>query len=491
MAVGDWPFYPAVYPVSRDTPFRATGDVSWEVWDGEFSRLSSPITGANRRAAFDAAQGVSALVLHLGIVESTLGRTQPQPGAHNNWLGLRVLTSLDFMAFASAADCVREVIRRWTDSTYKNGVYGPRDLSLAGMYFKYSPPDENDTDGLIRQAVERINRWREGASSGGINWSPLPYPAMLDMIVPKPGENAGFTRTSFRGPRTVGSCNHITDGDPAGDELAFYHGFFATGGERAWDALVDTVIARDGRIGLFNDWRDPNRGGTRAGWANGTTDGLEGDGVAFYRKFPAVNDVLVSKEHVARAGQAITDATLASSIALSAAVAQDAKCRYDTYPTHQTHGVVIEQQHRNFAPKSCPAEPFIGTVYPVLVREVKALLTKHQTGSSNPGTPPPPPPPGGPDYPPPFGLAEMEFFFGTLTRYDGQTFGFDPNGPISLLWLHRASREMVFPEAESWVQIGNRDIVTWEGGWTAVRHRANDPKDDWVWIDEAAKAVID
>ena len=51
-------------------------------------------------------------------------------------------------------------------------------------------------------------------------------------------------------------------------------------GKRAGDALTDTVIGRDGRIGLLNDWRDPERGGRRAGWANGTATGTGGDGVA-------------------------------------------------------------------------------------------------------------------------------------------------------------------------------------------------------------------
>jgi hypothetical protein len=320
----------------------------------------------------------------------------------------------------------------------------------------------------------------------------MPYPPMRLAIVAKPAENAGFYRVAARGPRVVGCCNHITDGDPPGDAIEWYRAFFSTGGERARDALVDTVIARDGEIGLLNDWRDPNRGGTRAGWANGGVDGLEGDGLALYQHYPAINDVLVSKEHVARAGQPLTDAQMAASIALSAAVAHNSGCRWDTYPRNpERHNVVIEQQHANFATKACPAEPFISTHFPVLVREVRAALTQWQTGSTNPGAPslpaPSPAPAPEPSYPFGFSREAIAFFFGTLTRYDGRTFGFDPTGPISLLWLARCRAEGKFPDAESWSLFGGRDVVQWEGGWMAIRDGGGaDPKAVWSWLDAGA-----
>jgi hypothetical protein len=226
-----------------------------------------------------------------------------------------------------------------------------------------------------------------------INWTPLPRPAMRRAIVTKAQVGDGFSRTTSRWPRTIGCCNHITDGDPAGDEIEFYRAFFSIGGERARDALVDTVIARTGEIGLLNDWEDDAWGGTRAGWANGGTDGLTAIGSAIVAKYPGnqINEVLVSKEHVARSGQSLTDSQMASSIALSSYVAQRAQVRWDSYPRNSA-GLHVDPLHTDFAAKACPAEPFISTYYPVLLREVKAVLTKHQTGSTNPNPPPDPEP---------------------------------------------------------------------------------------------------
>jgi hypothetical protein len=487
----------APLPITRETPFRVSGDVAFSVWEREFAVAGSPLRGEALRSCYEAARGVSALVLDRMRVESWYGTTSP---ARNNVLGLRARSGgLDFEDFATPAECVKELVRRWTTAGYKDGVYLPRELSLAEMLARYSPPHENDTEAIIRGAVERINRWRAESGetpSGGLNWAPRPYPPMRRAIVSKPAEGAGFYRVAPRGPRVAGCCNHITDGDPGGDEIEWYRRFFSTGGERAWDALVDVVIARDGEIGLLNDWRDTNRGGTRAGWANGGVDGLEGDGIEFYRQYPAINDVLVSKEHVARAGQALTDAQLEASIALSAAVAHNSGCPWHSYPRNPAkQNVVIEQQHRNFATKSCPAEPFISTHFPVLVREVKAQLTVWQTGSTNPGTSPAsgsppvpaPLPPVEPSYPFGFTREAIEFFFGTLTRYDGETFGFDPAGPISLLWLARCRAEGKFPEAESWSLFGGRDVVQWEGGWMAIRDGGGaDPKAVWTWLDKGA-----
>lgn len=342
---------------------------------------------------------------------------------------------------------------------------------------------------LLKKQIDAAAGIDGGATPAPVDpWRPYPYPKMVDVLVPKPGEGAGFDRVAFRRPRIVGSCNHITDGDAS---IEWYRDFFATGGERAWDALTDTVIGRDGRIGLLNDWRDPNRGGTRAGWANGTANGIEGDGQAFYRKYPLINDVLVSKEHVGRSGQAMTDAQMAASIELSTAVAQESQCPWDTYPYHPGKGGVnIEMMHYLFAPKACPAQPFIGTYYPILVREVKAALKAWQGGAGG-GT--------GPVEPEPvwytrfgFSLHDIETFFGRITRYnrDGTTdeFPFDTKGALSLLWLNRCDAEGKFPEAERiWFSDakfvdGEEMWASWVGGWTAYLPLA-ESRASWQWLD--------
>jgi hypothetical protein len=326
-------------------------------------------------------------------------------------------------------------------------------------------------------------------------WRPYPYPKMVDLIVQKPAEGAGFDRVPFRRPQIRGFATHITDG---GGTIEWLAAFFSTGGARAWDALTDTSIGRDGRIGLMNDWRDPNRGGTRAGWANGGVDGLEGDGVAFYRRFPAINSTLVSCEHIARDGEAWTDAMIASTIELRTAIAQELKCPWDAYPYHPSYGgVSIELQHRHFATKSCPANPYISTYDAVVKREVKAKLKAWQGGTE--GEPPPEPEPvwytrfG-------FSLEDITEFFGTMTRYntDGTTdeLPFDVRGPLSLLWLNRCDREGKFPESERiWYSDaqfvdGQEMYASWEGGWVSYLP-LDDSRASWSWLDTKDDAAAD
>jgi hypothetical protein len=158
--VPDSPFLPAaLLPITRDTPFRATGDVTLETWTKQFRTAGAPFSDALLEQMWQAAKPVSALVLDRLRIESSYCTAHPLPNT-NNCLGLRVPGSLDFAAFYSPVDGIKEVVRRWADPTYRQGIYGPKDLSLAKMLTKYSPPTENDTDSLIASAVTNINQWR-------------------------------------------------------------------------------------------------------------------------------------------------------------------------------------------------------------------------------------------------------------------------------------------------------------------------------------------
>lgn len=330
-------------------------------------------------------------------------------------------------------------------------------------------------------------------------WRPYPYPPMVDLIVQKPYDGAGFDRVEFRRPLIRGFSSHITDG-PQSQTIEWLAEFFGTGGARAYDALTDLAIGADGRIGLLNDWRDPNRGGTRAGWANGGTDGLEGPGIAFYRRFPRINVHLVSCEHCAKAGQAWTDAQLASTIEIRTAIAQELMCPWDSYPNHPAYGVSIEQAHTFFASKSCPAEPYLSTYEPIILAEVAQKLRAHQTGSTN-GDPLPPVKPEPVKTYTEYGLTldTVANLFGVMDRYntDGSIdeLPFNPEGPLSLLWLERSEATGDFPEAES-IQLldssltpGNDWFATWEGGWIAVLPEG-DTRATWRWLDELKNVPV-
>jgi hypothetical protein len=435
--------------------------------------------------------GLSALVLDRLRAESTYGLGALP--ARNNVLGLRVPGSLAFLSFDSPVDCVREVMLRWQDPTYKQGVYGPRELSLRDLITKYSPPVENPTERLIKECVQHINDWRGVAPEevpvgpAADPWRPYAWPKMVDLICPKPWEGAGFDRVTLRRDRVRGWCSHITDG---GGTIEGISALFSTGGERQGDALTDLTIGRDGRIGLLNDWRDPNKGGTRAGWANGGVDGLEGPGIPFYQRYPDINSVLVSCEHIARAGENWTDAMIASSIECRVALMQSLKCPANTYPKHPSFGNLdIELEHRHFATKSCPAEPYISTYAPVIKREVAKKLAAWQGGAVSP----PPPDRQYTQYK----LSEdtLSWLFGLMTRVnpDGSTdeLPFSPTGPLSLMWMKRAEDEGIFPAAEgmqSWdtgLAEGREWVATWTGGWTAWLPIDNS-RAGWSWLDPIA-----
>lgn len=369
---------------------------------------------------------------------------------------------------------------------------GSWEQAIRLTYFPANDPNGTTQNAYVETVRSLMKEMQPVVDPTVDQWRPYPYPPTRDMLVKKPAEGAGFDRVAFRRPRIVGSANHITDGVPGGDQCVWYRDFFSTGGERAWDALTDTVIATNGDIGVLNDWRDPSRGGTRAGWANGTATGLEGPGIEFYRRYPLINDVLVSKEHVTVTGRALTTSQMAASIEFSTAVAQEAKCPWDTYPNHPgKQNVNIETMHFWFAPKACPAEPFISTHYPTLIKEVRARLKAHQGGE------PSPPPPETPRFTI-YGMTETQlaWFFGEMTKVndDGsrEQLPFSPTGPLSLLWMSRCEAEGVFPEAEymesfdSKIDIAGREwYAVWRNGWTAWLPITND-RAGWRWLEPKA-----
>ena len=491
--------------VTARSPFRELGNTDRASFKKALGRTiagPSPMT-AEADAIYDALEphGLTRLAAAMAWIER---RNETDPGGlryygrnlHNAWA---IKRAGSWARYDSYEDAAKDWAERVLGPTYDAAT------TLAEFINIYAPSFENDTNRYIQMAVDEVNALprqvvivepdEPDPGDGPVDpWRPYPYPEMVNVHVTKAYDGAGFDRVRPRGPRIVGVCNHITDGDPSGDELVWYQKFFSVGGERAGDALTDTVLGRDGRLGLLNDWRDPEWGGRRAGWANGTATGIEGDGIAFYRKYPLINDVLVSIEHVARAGQALTEEQLETSVEMSTAIAQSVRCPWDTYPYHPgLGGVNIEQMHRNFAPKSCPAEPFVSSFYPKKIDAVKSKLRAWQGDNALPKPQPDPPPPvwytrfG-------FSLEEIKGFFGRITRYNRDhtqdEFGFDPNGALSLLWLERCDREGKFPEAERiWYADakfvdGEEMWASWEGGWMAYLPLV-DSRATWRWLDEA------
>jgi hypothetical protein len=375
-------FLPAApLPITRDTPFRATGDVPYDVWYAAFANVHSPLSDAVIQAMYDAAHGISALVLDRLRAESTYGAgTLP---AHNNVLGLRVPGTLMFQEFASPVECVKELVRRWSDPTYKNGVYYPKDLSLAAMLAKYSPPDENSTESLIRAAVSNINSSRSGTSpqpappppTSGITFGRVPVPKNFqDRQIPD-AQNHAWDNLGQRVLR--GIVYHRMLGTLWGTDAYFRQG---AQGLTDWGLDHNT-----GEILRWNDYLGRGKPGispNRAPWASGPWQNPPGDGRAFVAKFGVngINRDLSAIEISGNYDTPLSEAGIEAIVALSAYLADVAKVPWDTFPTFPSTGLTFVYFHQEFcgpATKICPG-PVVMNATPSIITRTAALLRKYQ-----------------------------------------------------------------------------------------------------------------
>lgn len=397
-------------------------------------------------------------------------------------------------------------IRAWLDTVWaRHCQFAPRVERLRDMMTRYAYPDgdvaytwaedQGWADGVARRASQLWPNLpnQSSATANDVVFGRVPRPAILDLIVSKAGPGNGYWQLAA--PRQiVGGVEHITAGLAS---IEWYRRFFGIGGERARDALVDFIIDEAGRIAMFNDpW------GFRSPWANGSTDGLEGDGPAFVSRFgiDAVNDRLFSTEHIRRGDEPWPDAMMAATIALDAWMFDGAGVRWDTFPVHQDYGVVTHLFHSEFTGKGgdTPSEcPGAWIKQPANINRlqdhVRARLKKHQTGVES-GAEIPPPGPVEPDHALPGGwtLERARVAFGELrwTRVDGKTVRrtFDPTNGLALAWLQRAVEEGVTnpPTAVRGFdgRYGggeeNAGVAMFSNGWVAVRpaRRAG-----WRWAD--------
>ena len=342
------------------------------------------------------------------------------------------------------------------------------------------------------------------------------HPAFVDRLIPD-SQNRAWNDLGSRKP--VGVCLHSmvgslwgTDGwfrrGAASDGLTDYGIGGATDGPR-WDGVIlrwndprghsATVYLRDGEYvpagtpGAVAHRVSPRR----AGWANGGSDGLEGDGPAFVRTLglAAINRDLVSIER-SDGGIVTTPVSpkqFESICALTAYWFDQAKVPWDAFPLHPKHGIVTHLLHAEFATKTCPHAPVTSRIDEIQAR-VRQILKAGQTlqPAASP-LPPESPVEGNHGWPAGYDLATLRTRFGTLTRHnaDGteERFAFDPNGVISNAWVARGAKEgrtdAKLPRALHWWMLRADadqayDLVTFDDRWTlfrADRHVA------WRWLE--------
>lgn len=343
------------------------------------------------------------------------------------------------------------------------------------------------------------------------------HPPFVDRLIPDTDTRAW----DDLGPRRpVGVCQHSMVGSLWGTDGWFRRGAASSG---LTDYGVGGVTDGPALDGVIFRWNDPRgraatvyrtgksyvpagtTGATaelvspnRAGWANGGSDGLEGDGPLFVRTFgvAAINRDLVSIERSDGGSTSTPMSTkqVESICALSAYWFDQAKVPWDRFPLNPAVGVVTHLLHFEFATKSCPHAPVTDRIDELQAR-IRQILKAGQSQSPAP-SPLPPAVPVRPDHaawPAGYTLSTLRERFGALTRHneDGRTgrFAFDPSGVISNAWVARGAAEGRAAERlpgalHWWVLRADSDqaydLVTFDGRWTLFRP---DRHVAWRWIE--------
>lgn len=276
-----------------------------------------------------------------------------------------------------------------------------------------------------------------------LTFGKVPKPRVIVAHVPKPGPGAGYTQLNAK-RSIVGSCVHCWDGwawtTPAWKSI---YDLFAK--DRVWDALVDYSIQRDGTIVELND-----PFGTRSPWANGGSDGLEGDGVGFVRTLgvSAINDRLVSVENENK-GEPLNDAMLDALARLVAWIHDQAKQPWSEFPFHPKFGCVTQMQHYEFATKGCPLLGIEGQTDAYQNRARQIMKTAQESVIVPDPVEPPAPVenPSNKAWPNGWTTKELTARFGRVPFVDAagksSTRGFDEDGQISNAWVQRAVADKI------------------------------------------------
>ena len=320
---------------------------------------------------------------------------------------------------------------------------------------------------------------KNGKGGTSLKFGTLKAPPHEVKIVVKPWDGAGFDRVAPRD--NVGLCMHKWWG--FGDKYALYR-LFSSGGERQADALTDWSLTQEGELVMLNEpWK------TRAGWANGPADDLEGDGTLFVRKLgiAAVNGRLVSVEFEGK-DEILTAAQMEVGSSLWAYYYDAWKVSWEDYPMNPKVGCVTDLDHWEIGSKECP---FAGARsqrhdFQALV---KGKLKAAQVG----GDPDPIDPDPKPDHdwlPEGLTIEVMEGLFGTGIREDvdgsKKEFTFDEKGLISNAWINQSAKLKVWPEARHWWRIADeerekvvRNIVSFSNGWVLMGD--DGARSSWQW----------
>lgn len=273
----------------------------------------------------------------------------------------------------------------------------------------------------------------------------------------------------YLGPRKpIGIVSHTDVGTKESDDRWFRRGAQSTG-------LTDFVVGRDGTIFQWNDpwgkehwvklYVDKNGwtvysdtgqtyrvSANRAGWANGGSDGLEGDGPIFVRTrgINAINRDLVSIEREDK-GHPHTEPfdgpQFSQFCKLVAWIYDQIQVPWDRFPVNPNlaQAIVTYFFHMEFATKGCPWEQVMEKINETQ-NTIRGILKAGQVSEASTPIDPPNPPDPDHDWLPVGWTPELlDKQFGTLTRrkVDGTVIrsGFSMKGIISNAWIQRGIAE--------------------------------------------------
>jgi hypothetical protein len=261
-----------------------------------------------------------------------------------------------------------------------------------------------------------------------ITFGRVSHPPFRDRLIPD-SDTTAWDDLGARRP--LGVVFHTMVGTLWGTDR-----YFRTGAPALTDYGVGGTT--DGPVwdGVILRWNDPR--GRRSGWANGGSDGLEGDGPLFVRTLgvDAINRDLVSIERSDGADitTPVSPKQFESMCALTAYWFDQAHVPWDRFPVNPSvgSGIVTHFLHKEFATKGCPWAAVADRIDEFQAR-IRAILRAAQE-NEQPGSPIPPKPvtPDHDWWPQGYGVGQLRTRFGALTRHlpDGTTrqMGFDPAG---------------------------------------------------------------
>lgn len=293
------------------------------------------------------------------------------------------------------------------------------------------------------------------------------HPAYQDRVIPD-AENGAW---DVLGPlKQHGVVRHTMVGTLESTDMWFRRGAASTG-------LTTYGVGIGGKIYMWNDPTGKARSGVtanRAGWANGGSDGLEGDGVLFVRLHGvnAINSWLVSIERDDQQRPYDYPYQDPQALAIDRIIAyvfdQD-DVPWDKYPFNPKLNCVTDFFHKEFATKGCPWAPVEEAINRSQDR-VRGFLKAAQT-EINDEIPLPPPDPIEQDHdqlPMGYTVEGLTLHFGKMKRRkaDGtklQPTGFNMKGSISNAWVARGAAEgrtmEQLPPADEMAEITNAKII--------------------------------